>query len=135
MGFRIQTTSYIINIRRDCSTIDSRDVTTANIPDNKMYVPLTSFSSLVFSLSSLRHMVADPGYDAKELYEYSKGLGIVLVCPLLKDMKDSKKRLELVCFYQSALGQAIYSHRRISIEPLIERIKSVFRIDPLSVSG
>jgi len=80
-------------------------------------------------------MVADPGYDAKELYEYSKGLGIVLVCPLLKDMKDSKKRLELVCFYQSALVQAIYSQRRISIEPLIERIKSVFRIDPLSVCG
>jgi hypothetical protein len=91
MGFRIQTTSYIINIRRDCSTIDSRDVTTANIPDNKMYVPLTS-SSFVFPLSSLRYMVADPGYDAKELYEYSKGLGIVLVCPLLKDMKVLPKR-------------------------------------------
>jgi hypothetical protein len=26
------------------------DVTTANIPDNKMYIPLTSYSSSVFSL-------------------------------------------------------------------------------------
>jgi hypothetical protein len=43
----------------------------------------------------------------------------------------SKKRLELVCFYQSTLGQVIYNQRRISIEPLIEHIKSVFRIDPL----
>jgi hypothetical protein len=58
------------------------DVTTANVPDNKMYVPLTS-SSLVFSLSSLRYMVADPGYDDKELYYYSKKvLGIDLVCPV-----------------------------------------------------
>jgi hypothetical protein len=39
------------------------DVTTANVPDNKMYIPLTSSSSSVFSLSSLRYMVADPGYD------------------------------------------------------------------------
>ncbi|HEY6534393.1 MAG TPA: transposase [Candidatus Nitrosocosmicus sp.] len=47
----------------------------------------------------------------------------------------SKKRLELVCFYQAVLGQTIYSRRRISIEPLIEHIKSVFRIDPLHARG
>jgi hypothetical protein len=46
-----------------------------------------------------------------------------------------KKRLDLVCFYQSALGQAIYSQRRISIEPLIEHIKYVFGIDPLPIRG
>jgi hypothetical protein len=46
----------------------------------------------------------------------------------------SKEILELVCFYESALGQAtIYNQRRISIEPLIEHVKTVFRIDPLSV--
>src|SRR4051794_16257844 len=55
-----------------------------------------------------------------------------LVCPVERYKSTSKKRLELVCFYQSALVQAIYSQRRISIEPLIERIKCVFRIDPLS---
>ena len=45
------------------------DVTTANTPDNKMYIPLTSSSSsLVYSLyPHLRYMVADPGYDDKEL--------------------------------------------------------------------
>jgi hypothetical protein len=46
-----------------------------------------------------------------------------------------KDRLELVCFYQSALGQAIYNQRRISVEPLIEHIKSIFRIDPLPARG
>ena len=38
-------------------------------------------------------MVADPGYDDRELYGYSKKtLGIDLVCPLLKDIKVLPKR-------------------------------------------
>jgi hypothetical protein len=111
------------------------DITTANVPDNKMYVPLTSSSS-VFSLPYVLYMIADPGYDAKNLYKYSKKvLGIDLICPVKRYESTSKKKLELVCFYQSALGQAIYSQRRISIEPLIEHIKSIFRIDPLPVRG
>ena len=111
------------------------DVTTANVQDNQMYVPLTSSSS-VFSLPSLRYMAADPGYDDRKLYEYSKRiLGMDLVCPVERYKNTSKKRLELVCFYQSGLGQSIYNQRGISIEPLIEHIKSVFRIDPLPVRG
>jgi hypothetical protein len=55
---------------------------------------------------------------------------------MLKDTKVlPKKRLEIVCFYDSQIGQAIYSQRRISIEPLIEYIKSVFKIDPLPIRG
>ena len=76
-----------------------------------MYVPLTSSSS-VFSLPSVRYMAADPGYDDKKLYEYSrKTLGIDLVCPAERYENTSKKRLELVCFYKSILGQSIYNQR------------------------
>ena len=58
-----------------------------------------------------------------------------MVCPVERYESTSKKRLELVCFYESVLGQAIYKQRGISIEPLIEHIKSVFRIDPLPAHG
>ena len=54
------------------------DVTTANVPDNKMYVPLTSHSHSpfsVFSLPYVLYMIADPGYDDKNLYKYSKSIG------------------------------------------------------------
>ncbi len=113
------------------------DVTTANVQDNQMYVPLTSSSFSAFSLPSVLYMIADPGYDAKGLYEYSKNtLGIDLVCPVVERYESTlKKRLELVCFYESVLGQAIYNQRGISVEPLIEHIKSIFRIDPLPARG
>ena len=41
----------------------------------------------------------------------------------------------MCAFINLALGQSIYNQRGISIEPLIEHIKSVFRIDPLPVRG
>ena len=113
------------------------DVTTTNIRNNQMYVSLTS-SSLVFSLPHLLYMMADPGYDDRKLYEYSnkKVLGMDLVCPPVERYESiSKKRLELVCFYESIFGQAFYSQRRISIEPLIEHIKSVFRVNSLPTCG
>ena len=44
-------------------------------------------------------------------------------------------RLELMHFYESEIGQVIYRWRSISVEPLMEHIKSVFRIDPWSVRG
>ena len=101
-----------------------------------MYIPLTSSPFSIFSLPYLLYMIADPGYDDKNLYKYSKKvLGIDLVYPVERYKSTSKERLELVCFYESALGKAIYSQRRISIEPRIEHIKSIFRIDPLPVRG
>jgi hypothetical protein len=118
--------------------LTAEDVTTtANVPDNKMYIPLiSSSSSHVFSLPLTCYMVADPGYNAKKLYEYSKSIGNGSGLSSVEQYEStSKKRLELVCFYESEMGQSIYNRRRIYIEPLIEHIKSVFRIDPLQVRG
>jgi hypothetical protein len=41
------------------------DVTTANVPDNRMYIPLTSSPLSVFSLPSALYMIADPGYEIR----------------------------------------------------------------------
>ncbi len=112
------------------------DVTTANVQDNQMYVPLTSSSSSVFSLPYVLYMIADPAMTIRTCTSIARRYWDNLVCPVVERYESTpKKRLELVCFYQSTLGQAIYSQRGISVEPLIEHIKSVFRIDPLPVRG
>ena len=83
----------------------------------------------------IHFMVADPGFNGKKLYDLSLKKGFQLVCPVKRYKNTPVERLKLVEFYESALGQIIYSRRRISIEPLIEHIKSVFRIDPVPVRG
>lgn len=119
------------------------DVTTANIADNQVYTDLTSSSSPSSPSSGLsteimkkvQFMVADPGYDDHALYESSVKIGFQLVCPVLRYKNTPEERLQLVDFYESPLGQTIYSKRRISVEPLIEHIKSIFRIDPVPTRG
>ncbi len=64
----------------------------------------------------------------------AKVLKIDLVCPI-KRYKKIPRRGSILCFYESVLEQTIYNQRRISIEPLIEHIKSVFKLDPLPARG
>ena len=98
-----------------------------------MYNPMISSSS---SLSpETCFMIGDSGYDDHKLYDLSTKRGFELVCPVQRYEHTPTDRLELIQFYESELGQAIYSWRSKSIEPLIEHIKSVFRIDPLPVRG
>ena len=112
------------------------DFTTANIPDNQMYSILTARSSLPLAIIiRTLYMSADPGYDDHKLYDLSSSMGFQLVCPVQRYENTPVDRIKLVEFYESNVGQAIYSLRSKSIEPLIEHIKSVFRIDPLSVRG
>ena len=110
------------------------DFTTANIPDNQIYNTLIA-SLPVTTSRKILYVSADPGYDDHEMYELSTEMGFQLVCPVRRYKNTSADRIKLVEFYKSEVGQAIYSLRGISIEPLIEHIKSVFRIDPLYVRG
>ena len=82
-------------------------------------------------------MAADSGYDDYKLYNLSITRGFELVCPVSEIYSHtSNDRLQLIHFYESELlGQAIYCWRSISVEPLIEHIKDVFKIDPLPVRG
>jgi hypothetical protein len=115
------------------------DFTTANVQDNQMYNPMISSSSSSSSPSSLFletcFMIGDSGYDDNKLYDLSTKRGFELVCPVQRYKNTPKNRLEMIQFYESELGQSVYSWRSKSIEPLIEHIKSVFRIDPLLVRG
>ena len=110
------------------------DFTTANVQDNQMYNPMISSSSSSLSPETC-FMIGDSGYDDHKLYDLSTKRGFELVCPVQRYEHTPTDRLELIQFYESELGQAIYSWRSKSIEPLIEHIKSVFRIDPLPVRG
>src|SRR6476659_11122672 len=90
--------------------------------------------------SSLPHgvhyMTVDSRYDDHKLYSLSIDIVFELVCPVSEIYNHtSADRLQLINFYDSELGQAIYSWRSISVEPLIEHIKDVFKIDPLPVRG
>ena len=127
-----------------CSTDSSvvvpltADVTTANIPYNQIYPGLTSSSSFTLpseTIKKIHFMVADPGYDDQSLYDFSMSMGFELVCPVHRYKNTPEERLKLVDFYKSPLGKVIYSKRGISIEPLIEHIKSIFKIDPVPVRG
>ena len=108
------------------------DVTTANISDKPLYPDVVAHLSPEI-LWKIHFMIADPGYDGKKLYDLSMVKGFQLVCPVRRYKNTPEERLKLVEFYESALGQVVYSRRSTSIEPLIEHIKSVFRIDPVPV--
>ena len=109
----------------------SADFTQAGVQDNQMYYAITS--SLP---QGIRYMAADCGYDDHKLYNLSITRGFEMVCPVSEIYNHtSNERLQLIEFYESKLGHVIYSWRGISVEPLIQHIKDIFKIDPLTVRG
>ena len=109
----------------------SADFTQADVQDNQMYYAITS--SLP---QGIRYMAADCGYDDHKLYNLSITRGFEIVCPVSEIYNHtSNEGLQLIEFYESKLGQVIYSWRGISVEPLIQHIKDIFKIDPLTVRG
>ena len=101
------------------------DFTTANIPDNQMYSILTARSLPVTIVKRTLYMSADPGYDDHALYDLSSSMGFRLVCPVQRYQNTPANRIKLIEFYKSKVGQAIYSLRSTSIEPLIGHISNL----------
>ena len=105
-------------------------ITTANVHDSKPYEKLTE------SLAGLiQNILCDPAYDDGALYESSKNNGMKLIYPIKKYHRTPPDRLKLVEFYNSEIGQELYSQRKISIEPLFEILKDTFNIRVLPVKG
>jgi hypothetical protein len=85
----------------------SADFTQADVQDNQMYPAITSLLP-----NEVRYMAADLGYDDHKLYKFSTDKGFELVCPISEIYNHtSSDRLQLINFYDSELGQAIYSWR------------------------
>jgi hypothetical protein len=80
-------------------------------------------------------MSIHPGYDDHKLYDLCTDMGFQLVCTVQRYENTPIEKIKLIEFYESNIGQTIYSLRGKSIELLIEHIKSVFRIHLLSVRG
>ena len=110
------------------------DFTTANVHDNLMYAPMMISPGCI--CKDTCYMIGDSGYDDHKFYDFSTNRGFELVCPVQRyEHTPIINRLQSIEFYESDLGQEIYSRRSKSIEPLIEHLKHVFRIDPLPVRG
>ena len=107
--------------------------TATNVYDNQVYPGLVSCLPSI-TIKKTYYITADPGYDDQNLYDLSMDLGFQLVCPVRRYKNTPQERINLIDFYESALGQTIYSKRSTSIESIIEHIKLVFRIDPLPAS-
>ena len=101
--------------------VNFADVTPITYLTNLYYIGIVSILEI---LKKIHYMVSDPVIK-----------GFQIVFPIRRYKSTPEERLKLVDFYESALGQVVYSRRRTSIEPLIEHIKSTFRIGPVPVRG
>ncbi len=95
----------------------SADVTTANVSDKPVYPGLISYLSLEI-LKKIHFMVADPGYDDKDLCDLSLKKGFQLVFPIRRYKSTPEERLKLVDFYESALGQSsLFKEKNVNRTP------------------
>ncbi|CAN5867175.1 hypothetical protein BH23THE1_BH23THE1_10980 [soil metagenome] len=76
------------------------DVTTVNnVSDKPVYTDLISCLSSE-TLKKIHYVVADPGYDDQNLYDFNMAKGFQLVCPVrrYKNTPEERKELWLIFF-------------------------------------
>jgi hypothetical protein len=101
----------------------------ANVDDTQAYC------GLVESISDVKYVVADMGYDDHKLYDFTRQKGARLICPIQRYRYTEGERLKLIRFYKSRQGRRIYHRRGISVEPLFQCIKDAFGIFIMPVYG
>jgi len=104
-------------------------ISSANEHDGQMY------ETLVESLLGFQNVLCDPAYDDSKLYHFSSKKNLRLICPVKKYSSTPPDRIRLAEFYDSSIGQELYSDRKVSIEPLFEVLKSTFDIRTVPVKG
>jgi hypothetical protein len=83
----------------------------------------------------LPNILCDPAYDDKSLYQFSNKGNLRLITSIKPYPRTPPERIKLVEFYNSEIGQELYSNRKISIEPLFEYLKDMFDIRTVPVKG
>lgn len=109
----------------------SADFTAANVYDNQMYYNLIE----PLSTGMTRHVVADAGYDDRNLYDYTRQKDARLVCPIRRYRHTRGERLQMIRFYRSKHGRRIHNKRSVSVEPLFQCMKDTFGISVAPVRG
>lgn len=97
-----------------------------NVAENKV------FDGMIAQLpEETRRVVADEGYDDQKLIHKVEvkarhGYRRRMLVPMEAFDNTPEWRLDYVEWYQSEKGQALYGRRKITVEPLFEKLKNIF---------
>ncbi len=102
---------------------------TANVDDSQKFQELKShyqdYSKIFWQIL---HTMMD-------YYDSCTKKKIRLICSIKTYPSTPPDRIKLAEFYNSVIGQELYSQRKVSIEPLFEYLKDIFDIRVLPVKG
>jgi hypothetical protein len=82
-----------------------------------------------------RLLLADSGFDDKELFELCCRLKSVLVTPVKSAKSSPLERLQREALYLDYLNRGLYQKRSTSIEPLFGYVKELFDLQELHQHG
>ncbi len=103
---------------------------TANVDDSQKFKELKShYQDYSKTFWQILHTMMDH-------YDSCTKKKIRLICPIkIYPSTTPPERIKLADFYNSVIGQELYSLRKVSIEPLFEYLKDIFDLRVLPVKG
>ncbi|MBU1261676.1 transposase [bacterium] len=91
--------------------------------------------------SSTKYVGADGNYDSNELIclveekKNEKYITRRLVTPIGTGKSSSKERKDYKRYLKTKKGKEVYNRRSVTVEPLFEKIKSLFEMEPVWMRG